>query len=1047
MDLTEPLIPIVRTLAGIATLLTWYEFGRNRGVLRRNTAFLTLVMLGIIWFTTSQFTPPPLWLYAIGVLAFGFHPLISVNLFNRFQTVPSIIRYFTIFGALYAIAITVISTFTPLSPIATFALWLYYILVESFLCISALITSHRRRGMIRWRYRLVAVGTTLFNLLVLVLVSTKAFPYMWIGAVLLSLIPLLMVSVIVTYWAGLHPPRWLRQSWAMTEVRGFFDKMVAPSVRQKTTGLADVLLNASEKSIEGTPVLALWQSSQDHFQLHTHLPRTTSEILTLNTPLLENWQNPTPLYFNSVQPIWDEAFRQIAESYRAVAGYIIPIATHHQKYGFLIVFLSKVPYFPFDDINLLTYLCEQSASVLEIHQLMDSQQTLVQNLHTHSQRNHRLNKIVESVSHASLDGNAILIAATRELSEQIGDGCIIHLVNPAQEVLDFAASYHTAPTKRSDIHGCLTQIEQRSNEGIPARVLATRQPLLVNHEQPETMDAIHTSATYRSLTKLFNIHSSIYIPLRTGDQVLGMLQVFRDTTPTPYSYDDLRIIETVADRVALALENATLFNTIQAELEERSRTEKALRESESRFTSILAMAPDAVISIDSNQRIVNFNRGAEHIFGYEAKVALGQPIQFLFSKEPSYQRDILRRLQAPSTGPLEPRSPDGEPILYWRRSDGSDFPGEITLSRLKIGGRLIRTLMLRDITIRLRTEQETRKKTQILATMYATTLTLMDRLHIADSLETILRRAGQLLETENGFVALCAPDGTYMEIKIGVGGFYNSIGYRIERGIGISGLAWQSGELLHVNDYMEWEHRAKEPCVDGIRATICIPLFAEHEVVGILGLAHFEPNHTFDEQDIELLNLFAPLASIALYNAQLFAEVERLAKTDDLTGLLNRRAFFERADSAFYHARMERQPLAAIMLDIDHFKRVNDTFGHTKGDEVLRWIARECQKLLRSPDVLARYGGEEFALLLPNTTQEEAKRLAEQIRTHIAYHPIEMNRQSVRISLSLGVAAISSEMSDVNDLLNLADSRLYGAKTQGRNQVVGSGYPHPTYAR
>lgn len=1042
MNLTEPIIPIIRALAGIAALLAWYEFGRNRGALRRNSAFLALAMMGMVWFVTTQLAPPPLWLQAIGYLTFGSHPLILVRLFNRFQPIPKVIQQLALLGTIYAVAITIVSLFLSLSPLVGFTLWLYFILFESFICITALITSHRRRGMIRWRYRLVAVGATCFNILLLLLITNIALPYTWIGAIQLALLPLLMVTVVFTYWAGLHPPAWLRQAWAMTEVRGFFDKMVAPSVRQKTTGLADVLLSASEKSVEGTPVFALWQATGERFQLHTRLPRTTTESLTLTAPLYEAWQNATPTYFDTIETLWDDAFRHLSHSHRAKAGYVVPIATPHQKYGLLIIFLGQTPYFPSDDLNLLTYLCEQSASLLEIHQLMESQQTLVQNLHVHSQRNQRLNKIMESVSHASLDGNAILIAATRELSEQIGDGCVIHLLDGNPDTLELAASYHVNPTKRNELHQHLSHLHPQNDEPIPTKVLSSRKPLLANYE-----GGSQSNSPQRPLANLLNIHSSIHQPLGTGEQLLGVIHLFRDQTSTPYSYDDLRIVETVADRVALALENATLFKKVQTELEERSRTEKALRESESRFAAILSMAPDAVISIDSYQRIVNFNRGAEQIFGYEAKEVLGQPVQFLFSDEPTHQRDILRRLQSPNTGPLEKSSHDGEPILYWRRQDGSKFPGEITLSRLKLGGRLIRTLMLRDVTIRLRTEQDTRRKTQILATMYATTLTVMDRLHVADSLETILRRAGQILETEHGYVALLTPEGSHMEIKIGIGGFQNSIGYPIKQGVGISGLVWQTRELLYVNDYATWEHRVEPPHVEGAHAGICIPLFAEHEVVGVLGLAHFEPKHTFDEQDIELLNLFAPLASIALYNAQLFAEVERLAKTDDLTGLLNRRAFFERAEIAFQHARVERQPLAAIMLDIDHFKRVNDTFGHTKGDEVLRWIGRECQKLLRSPDVLARYGGEEFALLLPSTTQEEAQRLAEQIRTHIAYHPLEMDRQSVRLSLSLGVAAISKEMRDVNDLLNLADSRLYGAKAQGRNQVVGSGYPHPMYAR
>jgi diguanylate cyclase (GGDEF)-like protein/PAS domain S-box-containing protein len=1045
MTSSEPLIPIIRAITALAALLAWYEFGRHRGSLRRNIALLATTMVGMVWYSTTRLIEVPFWLHAIGILSFGVHPYLLIRLIHRFRSIPILFQQITFFGAIYALVVVLATITTPLPAQATTIVWIYFVLSETILCTLALISAQRQHSMIRWRFRLVAFGATLFNVLLFILVSTRLLPVLWVSTVQLAFIPLLIVAVFVAFWTGLRPPHWLRQGWIMTEAHGFFAKIVAPSLRQKVTGLSDVLLHAAEKSVDGHPVLALWQEPRESYQLYSRLPNTPTNTLLLAPPHQEVWYAGKAVYIETLKSDWDPHFLRLAQHVHATSAYVVPLATPNRQYGVLFFFLNTKPYFPTDELNLLTLLCEQSASVLEIHQLMESQHSLVQNLHIHSQRSQRLNKIMEAISHASLDHNAILIATTRELSEQIGDGCAIHLIKEGQPEMDLAATFHTNPAKRSEIHHRIAAIPARFDEGIPATILKSQKPFILNYAtiHEGVQDAF---ASYLPLIQQLNIHSSLHLPLTTGGQVLGLLNLFRDTTHHPYSYDELRVVETIADRVALALENATLFQKVQSELEERSRAEKALRESESRFASILSMAPDAIISIDNYQRIINFNRGAEQIFGYEAKEVLGQPLQFLFSEDSQHQKDILRRIHFAATDALKSMPPQTDPTLYWRRNNGSLFPGEVTLSRLKLGGRMIRTLMLRDVTHRLRIEQETRKKTQILATMYATTLTLMDRMHVSDSLETILRRAGQLLETEDGYVALRSSDGNGMEIRIGVGEFANSIGYPVQKGVGLSGTVWESGELLHIKDYTLWEHRAAPP-VEGIRATIGIPLLAEHEVVGILALAHFDPTHHFDEEDVELLNLSAPLASIALYNAQLFAEVERLAKTDDLTGLLNRRAFFERAAVAFRQARQSKQPLAAIMVDIDHFKRVNDTFGHTQGDEVLRWIGRECQKLLRSPDVLARYGGEEFALLLPNTTQEAAQRLAEQIRTHIAYHPIEMDRQSLRISLSLGVAAISTDMKDVNDLLNLADSRLYGAKAQGRNQVVGAGYPHPTYAR
>lgn len=176
---------------------------------------------------------------------------------------------------------------------------------------------------------------------------------------------------------------------------------------------------------------------------------------------------------------------------------------------------------------------------------------------------------------------------------------------------------------------------------------------------------------------------------------------------------------------------------------------------------------------------------------------------------------------------------------------------------------------------------------------------------------------------------------------------------------------------------------------------------------------------------------------ILLANERLRVELEFLATRDPMTGALNRRAFFARANIEWARSQRARRPLAAIASDIDFFKKVNDTYGHHVGDLVIKDFARRAGEQLRLPDTLARFGGEEFVILLPETGLAEAKKVAERIRREIE------NRRDPELpayTVSLGVAACFASETDRPDLENLltaADEALYRAKQSGRNRVVG----------
>ncbi len=165
-------------------------------------------------------------------------------------------------------------------------------------------------------------------------------------------------------------------------------------------------------------------------------------------------------------------------------------------------------------------------------------------------------------------------------------------------------------------------------------------------------------------------------------------------------------------------------------------------------------------------------------------------------------------------------------------------------------------------------------------------------------------------------------------------------------------------------------------------------------------------------------------------------ELTHLANHDALTDLLNRRAFFEEAEAEMARARRRRHPVALMMIDADHFKSVNDHFGHHTGDEVLKQIARACREELRTDDVLGRTGGEEFAALLPGSDLAMAHRIAERVRAHVASIVVEHPEGDVTCTLSVGVVECHPWGETVADGMQRADAAMYVAKTQGRNRVV-----------
>jgi diguanylate cyclase (GGDEF)-like protein len=219
---------------------------------------------------------------------------------------------------------------------------------------------------------------------------------------------------------------------------------------------------------------------------------------------------------------------------------------------------------------------------------------------------------------------------------------------------------------------------------------------------------------------------------------------------------------------------------------------------------------------------------------------------------------------------------------------------------------------------------------------------------------------------------------------------------------------------------------------------LVLPLLVKDEVIGTFTVAALRVG-AFPSDRREMLGVIANQVAISMQNARMYEVLEEQATTDGLTGLVNHRTFQERFSGMLGRAERRELAVSLLLTDIDHFKKINDTYGHPTGDEVLRRVASILKASARKIDIVARYGGEEFAIVLEATDREGARQLAERIRAEVAQQSFPSAKGTFNATLSIGVAVYPDDAREKAEIIARADQSLYAAKRGGRNRTVCHG--------
>ena len=488
----------------------------------------------------------------------------------------------------------------------------------------------------------------------------------------------------------------------------------------------------------------------------------------------------------------------------------------------------------------------------------------------------------------------------------------------------------------------------------------------------------------------------------------------------------------LSQQVEFMGEFSTAFNQMTANLDE---ARKALQVSEARYRSVIEASPDDITIIDTLGNIQLISPAAVEMFGLNSiEDAIGKHfLQFIAGEE----HDRAKKMVSLDLQDM----PAGENEFHAVRKDGSLFD-------IGIRSRVIfdptnhptgAVIIARDITLRKQIEKAVTDQRNLAEALRDVAAALNSALSLDEIINIVLQNLGRVVAhdaldimlIENGYARMVSCAG-YDRLLPGSQAVLMQLKFSLSETMNLHTMM-ESHRIFLVDDIRKIDWKSYEN-TNWVRSYLGAPILIKDEVVGFLGLLSSQSNF-FQSDDGDRLMAFANLTAAAIEKARLIERLTELATTDPLTGAANRREFFIRGENELKRAARYEQNFSVIMVDLDHLKSINDTYGHAIGDRVLKELALVCKSCVREIDLVARFGGDEFVILLPETIANQALAITERLRQRIAELVFETPRKPIGITASIGIAEYR-KTDTLQTLIERADQGLYQAKETGRNRVI-----------
>ena len=708
----------------------------------------------------------------------------------------------------------------------------------------------------------------------------------------------------------------------------------------------------------------------------------------------------------------------------------VPLNTGSRTIGTLSVQSIRPHAYSQDDLDTLAVIASQAAVAIENARLYESSVIARERLQSQL-------RVAEMVNQ-SLNLQTVLDAILQGVLE----------VMPCHLAAILLPNYNEAVLDTAGIVGQIAD-HRRSNfkvpfgHGVTGRVFETAEPLNV----PDVLafpDYVEGSE---------DVRSEIAVPLKRGDAVLGVLNVERSEI-NGFSDDDVTLLTLFASQAATAIENARLYSTsvdsgrrLQTLLDVAQAINGSLD-----LDAVLEAVLDGIADVvpyqfacvmlpDDKHQFLRMARikGAVGSPDSDYRLKLGEGIvgRVFVTGEPRLVADV--RSTPEYVGSKDIGSMAALPlkhgntvigVLDVERCDAQAFSSDdirlLTIFASQAASAIVNARLF---------EREQRRVTELqtIETIVQAMTSQHDTVSLAVAVD---RELGRLVAYDACRIFLLDERGETLE-PVDFPGAHVPSGFPlnpVKNGEGIQGWVAQHAKAALVDDLRYDERTSAETRKRGAPGSaIASPLLHEGTVLGVIILGK-EGAQAFDVNDLRLLEIVSAQMAIALDRCRLYERLRLQALTDGLTGLSNRRYLMDRLNEEQSRARRSGHPVSALMLDVDDFKRFNDTHGHDCGDDVLREMADLLRRELRTEDIVARHGGEEFSIVLPEVSLEGAAIVAERIRSLIASRRVVPELETGAVRVSIGAAEIQHGESGTG-LISRADMAMYKAKRAGGNGV------------